>query len=198
VAAPWAAPGAYTVRLTVDGKQLTQPITLHLDPRVKTPPAALAQLASLTREMYNGAAAARAAADQARSLSAKLGSAGGDDAAAFKREVDSLAPPAPAGGGGRGGRGGGGGGGGRGRGAGGASEVQNLETVMNSQMAAAMAMQAAEVPPTASQIAAVTKARADAAGVMKRWTTVKTSGLASLNAKRKKAGQSAIELPAID
>jgi hypothetical protein len=141
--------------------------------------------------MYNGAAAARAASDQARALSAKLESAGGDDAAAVKHEVDSLAPPAPAGGGGRGGRGGGGG---RGRAGGGAPEIQNLETVMNSQMAAAMAMQAAEVPPTASQIAAVTKARTDAAGVMKRWTTLKTSGLAGLNAKRKKAGQSAIEL----
>jgi photosystem II stability/assembly factor-like uncharacterized protein len=192
VAAPWAPPGAYTVRLTVDGKQYTQPITLRLDPRVKTPPAALAQLASLTREMYNGAAAARDAYEQARALSAKLESAGGDDAAAFKHEVDSLAPPAPAGG--RGGRGfGGGGGGGRGRG--GAPEVQNLETVMTSQMAAAMAMQAAEVAPTASQVAAVTKARTDAAGVMKRWTTLKTTGLAGLNAKRKKAGQSAIELP---
>jgi hypothetical protein len=31
--------------------------------------------------------------------------------------------------------------------------------------------------------------------VMKRWTTLKTTGLAGLNAKRKKAGQSAIELP---
>jgi hypothetical protein len=193
VAAPWAPPGAYTVRLTVDGKQYTQPITLRLDPRVKTPPAALAQLASLTREMYNGAAAARDAYQQARALSAKLESVGGDDAAAFKREIDSLAPPAPAGG--RGGRGFGGGGGGGGRGRGNAPEAQNLETVMTSQMAAAMAMQAAEVAPTASQVAAVTKARTDAAGVMKRWTTLKTTGLAGLNAKRKKAGQSAIELP---
>jgi photosystem II stability/assembly factor-like uncharacterized protein len=195
VASPWAAPGNYTVRLTVDGKQYTQPITLRLDPRVKTPAPALAQLASMTREMYNGAAAARAAYEQARALSAKLESAGGDDAAAFKREVDSLAPPAPAGGRG-GGRGFGGGGGGGGRGRGGAPEVQNLETVTTSQMAAAMAMQSAEAAPTASQIAAVTKARGDAAAVMKRWATLKTTGLAGLNAKRKKAGQTTIDLPA--
>jgi hypothetical protein len=64
---------------------------------------------------------------------------------------------------------------------------------MTSQMAAAMAMQAAEVAPTASQIAAVTQARGDAAAVMKRWTALRTTGLAALNAKRKKAGQSAIE-----
>ena len=47
VAAPWAAPGAYTVRLTVDGKQYTQPLTLRLDPRVKTP-AACARAARVT------------------------------------------------------------------------------------------------------------------------------------------------------
>ena len=41
---PWAPPGTYTVRLTVDGKRYTQPVTLRLDPRVKTPAAGLAQL----------------------------------------------------------------------------------------------------------------------------------------------------------
>jgi photosystem II stability/assembly factor-like uncharacterized protein len=32
----WALPGSYTVRLTVDGAVLTQPIVVRLDPRVKT------------------------------------------------------------------------------------------------------------------------------------------------------------------
>ena len=31
----WAAPGKYTVRLTVDGKSQTQPIVVKMDPRVK-------------------------------------------------------------------------------------------------------------------------------------------------------------------
>ena len=34
---PWAVPGTYTVRLTVDGKTLTQPLVLKMDPRIKTP-----------------------------------------------------------------------------------------------------------------------------------------------------------------
>jgi hypothetical protein len=34
-------PGTYTVRLTVDGTSYTQPLTVRLDPRVKTPAAAL-------------------------------------------------------------------------------------------------------------------------------------------------------------
>ena len=68
VNAPWAPPGAYTVRLTADGKSYTQPITLKLDPRVKTPAASLTQLATLTRELYDAAVAAHAANVQARAL----------------------------------------------------------------------------------------------------------------------------------
>src|SRR5262249_27228333 len=52
--APWAPPDSYTVRLTVDGRSYTQPLTLHLDPRVKTPGLALATLTRLTKEMYEG------------------------------------------------------------------------------------------------------------------------------------------------
>ncbi len=33
----WAMPGKYLVRLTVDGKTYTQPLTVRMDPRTKTP-----------------------------------------------------------------------------------------------------------------------------------------------------------------
>ena len=36
-----AVPGSYTVRLTADGKTLTQPLLLKMDPRIKTPPEGL-------------------------------------------------------------------------------------------------------------------------------------------------------------
>ena len=36
---PWVLPGTYTVRLTVDGRVLEQPVTVAMDPRVKTPAA---------------------------------------------------------------------------------------------------------------------------------------------------------------
>jgi nucleotide-binding universal stress UspA family protein len=35
---PWAVPGTYTLRLTVDGRTLTQPLRLKMDPRVKASP----------------------------------------------------------------------------------------------------------------------------------------------------------------
>ncbi|HEX4682465.1 MAG TPA: hypothetical protein VH277_07155, partial [Gemmatimonadaceae bacterium] len=181
---PWAPPGTYTVKLTVDGKTYTQPLTLRLDPRVKTPAAGLAQLASLTKEMYDGAVSLHAAYTQARALSAALDQAGAD-AASLKAQVDELAPPSQ--GGGRRGRGGFGGG----RGGSTAGGPPSLETVSGEMIGAAMAMQGADVTPTAGEVAAVAKARADGADAMKRWNTTK-SQLASLNAKRKAAGQAAI------
>jgi len=191
VNAPWAPPGSYAVRLTVDGKSYTQPLTLRLDPRVKTPEAALSQLASLTREMYEGARTAHAAFTAARALAVQLASAQGADADAFRAQVESLAPPAPAGGrGGRGGRGGGGG-----RGAAAPEGPPTLETVSAALVSAAMSMQAAEVAPTANEVAACAHGRSQLATVMQRWNMLRTTGLSALNAKRKAAGLPAVTLP---
>ncbi|MGH9407833.1 MAG: hypothetical protein ACRD1V_00105, partial [Vicinamibacterales bacterium] len=60
---------------------------------------------------------------------------------------------------------------------------------------AAMALQAADMAPTARDTAACTDARHQAATVMAQWTTLTTVDLAALNAKRKAAGQSAITVP---
>ncbi len=188
VNAPWAAPGAYTVRLKVGGASYTQPITVKMDPRVKTSAMDLATLARLTDEMYNGAVSARAAAEKARALSAQLATLSGDGIAAFKAQVDAVAPAAPAGGAGRGGRGGGarvGGAGGRG---GGAAAAPTLPGVSAAMLAAANAMQAADAAPTAREMAACAAARAESAAVMQKWTTLTTTTLTSLNAKRKAAG----------
>ncbi len=40
---PWAAPGSYTVKLTVNGKSTSQPLLVKMDPRIVTPQAALAR-----------------------------------------------------------------------------------------------------------------------------------------------------------
>jgi photosystem II stability/assembly factor-like uncharacterized protein len=191
VNAPWAPPGAYTVRLTVDGKSYPQPLTLHLDPRVKTPALGLSTLTSLTREMYEGAKAAHAAADQVRALAAKLEGMEGAEIAAFKEQLVALAPPVPAGGG-RGGPGGGGRGGGRGAAV---NAPSSLDGVSASLLAAAMAMQGADVAPTAREVAACAEARRQAAPLMARWAKLTTVDLPALNAKRKAAGQPPIAWP---
>jgi photosystem II stability/assembly factor-like uncharacterized protein len=50
---PWAHPGQYTVKLTVDGKSLTQPLTVKMDPRVKTPALGLQQQHTLSMALYD-------------------------------------------------------------------------------------------------------------------------------------------------
>jgi photosystem II stability/assembly factor-like uncharacterized protein len=49
---PWVMPGTYTVRLTVDGKVSSQPLTVQMDPRVKASPGELAQQFELSMKAY--------------------------------------------------------------------------------------------------------------------------------------------------
>ena len=154
---PWAPPGSYTVRLVVDGKTYTQPLKLVLDPRVKTPASAIALVSALSREMYDGAVALRAAYVSARAMSARLTSSGN---AALKAEIDSIAPPQTAG---------------ARRGFGFrqvSSGPPTLESVQTAMMAAAMSMQSADIAPTARELDAVMKARAQYKDVMARWNAL--------------------------
>jgi hypothetical protein len=174
--APWAPPGNYTVRLTVDGRTYAQPLVLRLDPRVKTPAPALAQLFSLTRELHDAAADAHKALVDGRALSAKLATSSRADAPALKAQIDSIAPAATPRGRGRGGFG-------RGGRGGGAQSAPTLESVSNALIAAVMPMQSSETAPTAGQVAAATRAKADAAATMKRWAALKAKADAMVGSK---------------
>ena len=49
---PWIMPGKYTVVLTVDGRKYTQPLTVQMDPRVKTALSGLQQQFDLSTQLY--------------------------------------------------------------------------------------------------------------------------------------------------
>jgi len=172
--APWAPPGRYVVRLTVDGRSYTQPLTLRLDPRVRAPAAGLAQLRALTEEMYRAAADSRETYRRARALVAALDSLAVGPADPFRAALDSLAPaPRP-----------------RARRSfgGGPAQTPTLESVGGALLAAAMAMQNADVTPTAAQVAACGRARAQSAEVIARWARLTTTALAAFNRQRAAAG----------
>ena len=95
-------------------------------------------------------------------LRAKLDSTQAAGAAGFTVRLDSLAPPPP-----RGPRGFGGFGGGA------AAAPPTLQSVSNALLAAAMAMQQADVAPTAAQLAAADRAKAQYATVMASWSALK-------------------------
>jgi photosystem II stability/assembly factor-like uncharacterized protein len=210
---PWVNPGSYTVKLTVNGKTYSQPITVKQDPRVKAPPLVMQRVYSLTKAAYTAAADAQEAAQAAQSVRdqiAKIKSqATGATATAldaFDKKIEaafttSSAPPPARGTAGVGsstpfqppaGQGQTAGGrGGRGNGiAGGSGSTLNapataLAAVMNS-------LQSADVQPTALQVTAIETALTNARAAMARWNTLKTTELAALNTQLKAAGLTTI------
>jgi photosystem II stability/assembly factor-like uncharacterized protein len=179
--APWAPPGRYVVRLTVGGRTFTQPLTLRLDPRVTTPAAGLRQLATLSEEMYRAASASDVAYARARRLAGMLDSLSVSAGDPFRTELEALAPPP------------------RPRARrffrGGPAQAPTLASVRDALLGAAMAMQGADLAPTAAQVAACGRARAQAGAVMARWDRLRTTGLAALNARRATAGLPPVKVP---
>lgn len=92
--APWALPGTYTVKLTANGMTYTQPLTVRMDPRVKTAPAALALQHSLALEAYQGRIRAMNATERLHHIRAHIatavGSATGDRLTALQ-QLDARA-----------------------------------------------------------------------------------------------------------
>jgi hypothetical protein len=174
VNSPWVAPGAYTVRLTVNDKSMTQPIAIKMDPRVKITQE-VEQIFTLTTQMEDNARNAAAAYKDARALADKLTartqSASTD---ALLKQVNEIAPvevaaAAGGGGGGRGGRGG------RGGGAAAAEPAApaNLSTIGAQMVAAVQGMQGSEMPPTAAQLLACNQEQAAYSALMAKWAALK-------------------------
>jgi photosystem II stability/assembly factor-like uncharacterized protein len=162
VDSPWAPAGEYTVRLTVGGQEFTQPLSLRLDPRVETPATDLAQLASLSRRMWDAATFLNGEYETARALVAELEAAGTDEAAALKAEVEAFAPaPRPTTT--RRFRGGG------------PTGPATLQSVSQALMSAAMAMQGADVAPSVRQVSACEAAEGQFLDLSQRWIRLRES-----------------------
>jgi photosystem II stability/assembly factor-like uncharacterized protein len=159
---PWVMPGNYAVKLTVNGKTYTQPLTVKMDPRVKTPPADLLRQFTVSKQLYDDLTAATKTLDQVRALRQQLGKvrdraegAPRDTIAGFDKKTQAIEENAG--------------------GIGGA-----LRTLMR-------LVQNADVTPTTQAVAAAADRRAALAKLMQSWTALKTMDLASLNAQLKLA-----------
>jgi photosystem II stability/assembly factor-like uncharacterized protein len=69
---PSVLPGDYTVKLTVAGRSYTRPLTVVLDPRVKTPRAGLEQQFALSAQTAAGMTASSDALDQIKKFRAQI------------------------------------------------------------------------------------------------------------------------------
>jgi hypothetical protein len=90
---PWVMPGVYTARLTVDGAVQSQTFSVRMDPRVKTPAAALKQQHDLSVALYDATVEATTLAAEARAggRAEFIGADGfGGVAAAHQSVIDAL------------------------------------------------------------------------------------------------------------
>jgi photosystem II stability/assembly factor-like uncharacterized protein len=187
---PWVNPGAFTVKLTVNGKTYSQTMTVKQDPRVKTPAPAMQQVYSLSKAAYYAALDAQGAAKQAQNLRDQIAKmlpqasgAAADALTALDRTLAPLIPPSPANAGGRGGRG---------RGGAPAAPPDSLSGATSGLAGVMNLLQGADVRPTAVQLEAIAAARATASTAMAKWNAIKTVSVPQLNATLKAAGLPAV------
>ncbi len=197
---PRAAAGTYTVKLTADGKTVSQPLTVKMDPRVKALPAGLAlqnsaelKIAANLKHNAETVASIRALQTDLKAIAPQSG-APGDAITSLNKKLVAIAGELPvAGGGGRGGRGGGGGGGGRGAVA--AANTPPTFTQVSGELSALYGLiDSADAAPTAAQSAQLTELDATQTKLMAQWTAIKSKDVPALNEQLKKAGLPTLEI----
>jgi photosystem II stability/assembly factor-like uncharacterized protein len=195
---PMALPGQYTVRLTVNGHALPQPLVVTMDPRVPATREQLAlefqqqqQLSSLMTQSTEAITQARSlreqiqkltgksptapAADAANPPASKLSGPLADAVAAFEKKLTAIL----------------GGGGGFGAPP---SPSPTLARASGNVAALYGELDRADAAPTAAQLAAIDATEKDFSAVLKQWTDLKSTDLPSLNRQLKSANVPELQL----
>jgi photosystem II stability/assembly factor-like uncharacterized protein len=180
---PWAMPGGYTVALTVGGKTYTQPLTVKMDPRVKTPRTGLREQFTESMELYEPLMKVSPAFDQSIELRKQLGDlkkqAQGETLAAVNALDEKLndvggAPQRFFGGGGE-------------------SEPSLASTRMRLLMLMGV-FQQADVTPTSQATVAAAQLVKEVPSVLESWDELKSHDVPALNAKLRAAGLPELKL----
>ncbi|MFI5118240.1 MAG: glycoside hydrolase, partial [Terriglobales bacterium] len=164
---PWVMPGKYSVVLTVDGQRYTQPLTIAMDPRVKTSAADLQKQFELSKQIYDDLVVLQPVVDKAASALTKLKSMReketGPGAARIDAAIQELQSLQ-----GTGGR--------RRRGA----QTESLSGVRGSLMELLSVLQEVDAAPTMQVTQAVPKLDQSATSLMQRWQQFASKQLAPL------------------
>jgi photosystem II stability/assembly factor-like uncharacterized protein len=182
----WALPGKYTVKLTVEGKSYTQPLTVRMDPRVKTSEAdlrkqfemeigivegmneayeTLQQVRSLRPQVTDRAAKAKGAiADSLKALDKQAGELEGSSQAAFFGVPPSGRQP------------------------------ENLSTLNQHFGQLLNVVDSADAAPTTQAAAVYEELEGSLGKMLAQWKKVSESDLPALNASLKKVHVEEIDL----
>ncbi len=175
---PFVLPGLFTVKLTVDGKSFSQPLTVKMDPRVSAPASVIEQQHTLSMQCYSGITRSYEMIGQIRKLRSQIKtarekagqSAISQDLEKLDKNLASLEGAAagrfgaPAGG------------------------EMNLSRLRREMLSVMDILQGAEMQPTSQAIAAVAELQKSSATLQTRWNEISTVEVKSLNEKLKAAG----------
>jgi hypothetical protein len=170
---PWVLPGNYAVTLVVNGKRYNQPLSVRMDPRVKTPALALVRQHALSVRMVQGLKKVTAALEELRALRAKVKAAqtGASGAAATAlAQFDGKAAALEGS-------------------AGGAHSLGRLGGELAGLYGT---LQEADVAPTTQTLAAIAERDATLREVLARWAALRGTELAALDATLRAAGMEEI------
>jgi hypothetical protein len=182
---PWALPGQYTVVLTANGKSYSQPLTIKMDPRVKTSLAGLQQQFKLSNDLYTQLLTLSPAAEQAGALRKQLKDiqpkATNEALAAIKTLDQKLQVLA----------------GGATRRPGAGTEPPTLGALKTKFLALFGVFQEADVAPSTQAAAAVADLQKQLPPLMDRWNAVKSQDLPALNKQLQGANLPEVKLESL-
>ncbi len=173
---PLALPGAYTVRLTTNGRSYAAPLTVKMDPRVKASASDLQKQLALEMQLATAMTRSSQALSQTRSVREQLEklakNATGplrDSVEALEQEISAIlgGPPDSA-----------------------VSVSQEPALVAGDSTVTSLykEVEKADVAPTVAQEEAFTRVESELGAAIKRWDGVKASELPALNQKLRGAG----------
>lgn len=170
---PHALPGNYTVRLTANGRTLTAPLVVKMDPRVKTPAAGLQQMFSVETRLASMVSSSSESVIQAKSIreqvdKLKPSGAAADAVETFKKKLKALTQGAD-------------------QKPGGAPQL-TLNRVNGEASTLYADVSRADATPTLAEVDATKVAEQDSEDVMKQWDAFKNSDLPTLNNLLRSAG----------
>jgi photosystem II stability/assembly factor-like uncharacterized protein len=180
---PWAMPGKYTIVLTVEGRSYEQPLTLMMDPRVRTSLDDLAEQFKLSKQLYDEWLALNSISESVRFIRSHISELQKRTPAAdLKAHIDALSAKLQT----LAGAGGGPGGGGPGAGAGVArvtvasatGRVRTLFTLLED----------VDVAPTPQVAGAVPDVLKDSHSLQESWQAIKSQDIPALNQELRAAG----------
>jgi len=181
---PWALPGQYTVKLTVNGHSYTQPLTVKMDPRVKTPLADLAlqfkmvrQINAVQEQVSSASGEANRLHEHLQTLKSRLPKAEGRKAVAGELEVLDKKTMAIAGGTP-----------GPGFFVTEPPSTPSLRSLTNALSQVERAVGSADAAPTADAVTALERDQQGVQEALAEWNRIKSQDVPRLNSLLKQAG----------